>query len=122
MATRGQQDLDRDLAIQLRIAGAVDLAHPTHADALQDLIGAYALALEALSRGVDGKHGRRLQEAHRLLVRREQLYGRFEQRLVALARRGQVGGAGLQPQRPRPFEHLLEARPGFGREAHADNR
>ena len=46
----GQQDLDRDVAIQRRVAGAIDLAHPARADARRDLVHANALTLEALSR------------------------------------------------------------------------
>ena len=42
----GQQDLDRHVAIQLRIARAIDLAHPTRADARRDLVAAEPLALE----------------------------------------------------------------------------
>ena len=43
-----QQDLDRDLAIQLRVEGFVDLAHPARADPCLDLIRADPLALEIL--------------------------------------------------------------------------
>ena len=42
----GQQNLDRDLAIQFWVAGSVDLAHPTRADPRLDLIRADPLALE----------------------------------------------------------------------------
>ena len=38
------QDLDRDLAIQLRVARAIDLAHPADADRRNDLIGTEARA------------------------------------------------------------------------------
>ena len=34
------QDLDRDVAIQLRVARAIDLAHPAGAERRQDLVGA----------------------------------------------------------------------------------
>ena len=37
---RWQQDLDRDVAIQLRGAGAIDLAHPADAERRADLVGA----------------------------------------------------------------------------------
>jgi hypothetical protein len=36
----GQQDFDRDVTIQLRIAGAIDLAHPARADLGGDFIRA----------------------------------------------------------------------------------
>ena len=36
----GQQDFDRDVAIQLRIEGAIDLAHTAGADQTSDLVGA----------------------------------------------------------------------------------
>ena len=85
----GQQELDRDVPVELRIAGAIDLAHSACADARQELVGADVLTLEALPRqGVVDQHGRRLQEARRLLVRRQKLFDSFEQRLVAVARCG----------------------------------
>ena len=34
----GRQDLDRDLAVETRIAGAIDLAHPTRANQREDLV------------------------------------------------------------------------------------
>ena len=36
---RGRQDLDRDLAAQARVAGAVDLAHAARAEGGEDLVG-----------------------------------------------------------------------------------
>ena len=44
----GQQNLDRDPAIQPGVEGPVDLAHPARADPRVDLIRADAVALEAL--------------------------------------------------------------------------
>jgi hypothetical protein len=41
----GQQDLDRDKAIQRRITGAVDISHPARADERRDLVRANALPL-----------------------------------------------------------------------------
>jgi hypothetical protein len=40
------QDLDRDLAGEARIAGAVDLAHPSRAERREDLVGAHAGSLQ----------------------------------------------------------------------------
>ena len=39
-----RQDLDGDVTFKLRVAGAIDLAHPAHADLGQDLVHTYASA------------------------------------------------------------------------------
>ena len=44
------QDLDRDLAIELGVAGAIDLAHPAGAERGENLVGAEARA------GREGHH------------------------------------------------------------------
>ena len=59
----GQQNLDRNQAIQPGVAGPVDLAHPARADPRVDLIRADAQALETL-RG-DGVFDLNLQRASR---------------------------------------------------------
>ena len=41
---RGQEDLDRDVAIQLRVARAVDLAHSARANRRKDFVGTKASA------------------------------------------------------------------------------
>ena len=101
----GQQDLDGHVAIQSRIAGAIDLAHPTRADARRDPVTAEELTLEALGRqgGVE-RHGRRFQEVCRLLVRRQQPLGLLTQRFVAVACRGEVGRPCVQRQHPCALE------------------
>ena len=38
LRVRGGQDLDRDVALQPRVAGAIDLAHPARADRAEDLV------------------------------------------------------------------------------------
>ena len=38
------QELQRDIAIELRVARAIDLTHPAHADAGDDFIGTEACA------------------------------------------------------------------------------
>ena len=40
----GWQDFDRDLALEARVRGAVDLAHPSFAELGGDLVGAESLA------------------------------------------------------------------------------
>ena len=40
------QDLERDLALELAVAGAVDLAHPARAERGDDLVTSELLALE----------------------------------------------------------------------------
>ena len=61
----GQQDFDRDLAIERRVAGLVDLAHPARADTRRELIRADALPLEAPCHPgvVAPHHGWRLEKA-----------------------------------------------------------
>ena len=38
------KDLDRDVALELRVPGPVDLAHAAHADPVEDPVGPEALA------------------------------------------------------------------------------
>jgi len=38
------QDLDRDLALEIRVGGAIDLPHAAHADLGSDFVGAEARA------------------------------------------------------------------------------
>ncbi len=108
-----QQDLDRDLAIQLRVAGSVDLAHPARADPRLDLIRADPLALEILCcEGVlDLNRSRRFEEALGALVRRQERFHLLAQGLVASAGFGQVRRASFRWQRPRAREHLFQALP-----------
>ncbi len=47
---RRQQHLDRDVAIQLRVARAVDLAHAARAKGGEDLVGAEARAADQRQR------------------------------------------------------------------------
>ena len=91
----GQQDFDRDLAIERRVAGLVDLAHPARADPRRDLIRADALPLEAPCHpGVVAPHHRwRLEKALRALVRRQERLHFLAQRLVAVAGLGPVHAA-----------------------------
>ena len=119
MANGGQQDLDRDEAIQLRIAGAIDLSHPARADERRDLVRANALPLETLRHeAVVERHRRRLQKARRLIVVRQQQLDFAAQGLVAVAHLGEVRRAGVQRQRPRALERLFETRPGFAGKGH----
>ena len=114
------QDLDRDLAIERRVAGLVDLAHPARADSRRDLIRADALPLEApCHSGVVAPHHRwRLEKALRALVRRQERLHFLAQRLVAVAGRREVRGALVLWQRPRARERVFEARPVVRREGH----
>ena len=99
---RGQQDFDRDLAIERRVAGLIDLAHPARADPRRELIRADALPLEVPCRPgvVAPHHRRRLEKALRALVRRQQGLHLLAQRVVAAAGLGQIRWA-LDP-RPAP--------------------
>ena len=105
----GQQDLDRDLAIERRVAGLVDLAHPARADSRRDLIRADALPLEIpCCEGVrDLNHSRRFEEVLGTLVRRQERFHLLAQGLVASAGFGQVRQASFRWQRPRAREHLF---------------
>ena len=104
-----QQNLDRDLAIQLRVAGSVDFAHPARADPRVDLVRADALALETLrGDGVfDLNRSGRLEEALGALVRRQERFHLLAQGLVAFAGFGQVRRASFRRQRPRAREHVF---------------
>ena len=63
---RFRQDFDRDVAIQLRVARLVDLAHAARANARIEAVWADPLALEVLRhRGLVEPHGRRLEKAFR---------------------------------------------------------
>src|SRR3989442_6299022 len=46
LTRRGRQHLDRDLAVQPRVAGAIDLAHSPRTERGDDLVGAEAGAGE----------------------------------------------------------------------------
>lgn len=110
----GQQDLDRDLAIERRVAGPVDLAHPARADTRRELIRADALPLEApYHAGVVTPHHRwRLEKALLdALVRRQGRLHFQTQRLVAVAGLGQVRCAPIRGQRPCAREHLFQVLP-----------
>ena len=104
-----QQDLDRDLAIQLWVAGSVDLAHPARADPRLDLIRADPLALEipCCDGVLDLNRSWRLEEALRALVRRQERFHFQAQRFVAGAGRGEVGLTFGRWQHPRAREHLF---------------
>ena len=57
---RGRQDLDGDLALQLRVGRPIHLAHPACADLGGDFVGAEARAGsegQSLRRGLYGPHG-----------------------------------------------------------------
>ena len=59
-ASDGRQDLDGDLALQLRVGGPIHLAHPAFADLGGDFVGAEAGAGsegQSLRRGLYGPHG-----------------------------------------------------------------
>jgi len=112
----GQQDFDRDLAIERRITGLVDFAHPARADSRRYLIRADALPLEApcLPGVVVPHHRWRLKKALHALVRRQERLHFLTQCVVALARRRKVRGALVGRQRPRACEHLFQSRPVVG--------
>ena len=118
----GQQDFDRDLAIERRVAGLVDLAHPARADSRRDLIRADALPLEAPCHpGVVAPHHRwRLEKALRALVRRQERLHFLAQRLVAVAGLGEVRWAldpPAAPARPRTRLSGAASRQGGGSRA-----
>ena len=48
---RSRQDLDRDVAIEARVAGAIHLAHTAGAERLQDLVAAEAVPAGRAMRG-----------------------------------------------------------------------
>ena len=65
---RGQQDFDGDLAAELGVAGAVDLAHATRADARHDLVQGRRAAFQACHPVSSPRsHRRRLEKALRVL-------------------------------------------------------
>ena len=68
------QDLDRDGAIESRVARLVDLAHPARADLRRQLIRADALTLETLHpcRVVDSNQHWCLEQALRARVPRQE--------------------------------------------------
>ena len=108
---RGGQDLDRDLAAEARIAGAIHFAHPAHADPRRQLVRPELLTLEVVRhhRVVERHSCRRLQKALRALVRRQQQLDLLLHRLVAAARLWQRYGAGRL------------GRPPESARAHSDN-
>src|SRR5438552_1384513 len=66
-----RKDLDRDLALQPRIAGAIDLAHAACTDGGDDLVRAEAHAVIEGHAGLseDGRHYREFQELQRVASR-----------------------------------------------------
>ena len=107
-----RQHLDRDIAAQPCVAGAVDLTHATGTDPRRDLVRTDALACQELRRrGVGEQHGRRLEKALGVRIRRQQRRHLVAQHLVAGARLGQVRRAQIDRQRPRLREHLFQTSP-----------
>ena len=99
-----RQHLDRDVALQPGVAGAIDLAHPARADRRQDLVGSQARA------GGEG-HGRRDYRCAKRLswrstrpVRRSssQRFTRFD-----LLRRREVAGLEREQQRLLAGDHAV---------------
>ena len=111
----GQQDFDRDVAIELRVARLVDLAHAARADPHRERVRADALALEVFRHlGIVESNGRRVEKALRTLVRCEQPLDLLTQRVIVSTGRRDVRRAGLRRQRPSALEDLFQARPVVG--------
>ena len=90
-----RQELDCDVALQLRVARAVHLAHAARAEQRLHLIHTEPPALDHQLCGVRSAvapdHRGRLEKALRALVRRQERLHFLAQRLVAGAGRGEVG-------------------------------
>ena len=103
---------------QLRVARAVDVAHPAGAHQLHDVVRAKAIAALQRTAG-HAVDGRPLGEAPRLLVR-------AQQRLDLGAQRSIVAAGRVEKRRPRVgalfergLKHLLHAIPAAGVGRHA---
>ena len=109
----GQQDFDRDLAIERRVARLGYLAHPARADSRRHPTLADASSLEAPCHlGVVATHHRwRLEKARRALVRRQERLHFLAQRLVAAAGRREYAGRRSAGNAPCASEHLFQAPP-----------
>ena len=112
---RVRQELDRDIALELRVARAVHLTHAARTEQGLHLIHTKSLAFHHQPRLVTSvvapNHRGCLEKALRALVRRQQGLHLLAQRVVAAAGLGQVRRAPIRWQRPRAREHLFQTRP-----------
>jgi hypothetical protein len=106
-----QQDLDRDMPAEDRVAALVDLAHAAGADARLDVIGADATTREALGHVAVEQPRRRFEETLRAGVGGQQRLDFAVQRVVATTGVGEVRVARVCRQRTRVREDVLHARP-----------
>jgi hypothetical protein len=110
-----RQELDRDIALELRVARAVHLTHAARTEQGLHLIHPKTLAFHRQRRLVTRvgapNHCGCFEKALRALVRREQGLHLLPQRVVAAAGLGQVRRALIGWQRPRACEHLFQTGP-----------
>src|SRR5438034_2842005 len=97
-------DLDRDLAVESRIKGLVDLAHAASSQEAENLIWPQLRARDQLS-DVE-RTSRRFQETLCSLMRRQQRLDLLAQRGVVATRFRKIRGAAVRRERQRALEGL----------------
>ena len=119
---RMRQELDRNVALQLRVSRAVHLAHAARADQRLHVVRSEPPALDHQRCGVrnwfDADHRGRLEKAPRAVVRRQERLHFLAQCLVAGAGCGEVGLTVRRRQRLRAGEHLFQALTIIRRKCH----
>ncbi len=112
------KNLDGDRAVEPRVAGLVDVAHPAGAEAGYQLVGPQACAFQMWpGQGLDDRR-RPVEKAIRLIVCREQVLDTTSELPIRAARRHDVRTARLGRQRQRRLEDRPDPGPTAWRGLH----